>query len=174
MQFPLVDMKEHSGNTGFKATSAGFRPATCASSSAIRVEVRQSDTTMRTAERSTRYTRRGPYVPTPNGGNYSVAIAGWKDLPDPLTGSLKRAAARDLRSFRAALAEYPLDKWHLVYADRRGNTYIVGNGLFPRRHLKYDWRKAVPGWEEGARWKGIIAFDELPQFSNPPGGLIVQ
>jgi acyl-homoserine-lactone acylase len=140
----------------------------------FRFEVRQPDGTTQTVERAMRYTRRGPYVPMPRGGNYSVAIAGWKDLPDPLTGSIKRAAARDLKSFRAALAEYPLDKWHLVYADRRGNIYTVGNGLFPRRDTKYDWRNAVPGSEAGAQWKGIIPFDELPQFTNPASGLIVQ
>lgn len=140
----------------------------------FRVEVRQADGSMKTVERSFRYTRRGPYVPGKRGQAYSVAIAGWKDLPDPLTGMLRRAAAKDLEGFRASLTEYPMDKWNLVYADRNGNIFTVGNGLFPRRDPKYDWRHPVPGWEHDAEWKGIIPFGEIPQFANPPSGLIVQ
>jgi acyl-homoserine-lactone acylase len=140
----------------------------------FKIEVRQPDGSLKTVERAMRYTRRGPYMPGPKGRHYSVAIAGWKDLPDPLTGAIQRAAARDLKSFRASLTEYPIDKGHSVYADRRGNIYTVGNGLFPRRDPKYNWRQRVPGWEPGTQWNGIIPFAELPQFSNPPSGLIVQ
>lgn len=140
----------------------------------FRFDVRQPDGTTKAVERSALYTRRGPYIAMPNGNRYSVAMARWKDLPDPLTGAIRRAEARDLNAFRAALAEYPMDKWHLVYADRAGNIYIVGNGVFPRRDPKYNWRKPVPGWEADAQWKGIIPFNELPQFENPASGLIVQ
>lgn len=141
---------------------------------AFRVEVRQPDGSMKTLERTFRYTRRGPYVPGRKGQSYSIAIAGWKDLPDSLTGMLRRAAAKDLAAFRASLTEYPMDKWNLVYADRSGNIFTVGNGLFPRRDPKYDWRRPVPGWEKDAQWKGIIPFGEIPQFANPASGLIVQ
>lgn len=140
----------------------------------FRFDVRQPDSGVKTVERTFRYTRRGPYVPARKGQEYSVAIAGWKDFPDLLTGSIQRAAARNLADFKASLSRYPIDKWHLVYADRRGNIYIVGNGLFPRRDPKYNWRRPVPGWEKDAQWKGIIPFQEIPQFENPASGLIVQ
>jgi len=138
------------------------------------IEVRQPDGSMKTVTRTAAYTRRGPYMPSPGGQSYSMALAGWKDMPDLLTGAIKRAEAHNLDQFKAALSEYPLDKWHLVYADRGGNIFLAGNGYFPRRDPKYDWTKPVPGWEEAAQWKGIHPFSEVPQFANPPGGLIVQ
>ena len=141
---------------------------------AFAIEVAQSGGSLKTETRTARYTRRGPYLPGARGESFSVAVAGWKDMPDPLTGSIRRAAAHNLGEFKAALAEYPMDKWHLVYADRAGSIYIVGNGYFPRRDPKYNWDQPVPGWEEAAQWKGIIPFSELPQYANPPGGLIVQ
>ena len=113
---------------------------------------------------------------TSEGGkrSFTLALAGWKDMPDILTGAIQRAAARNLAEFKASLTEYPMDKGHLVYADRDGNIFAVGNGYFPRRDPKYDWTKPVPGWEEGAQWKGILPFPSVPQFANPKGGLIVQ
>lgn len=140
----------------------------------FQIEARQADGSLKAVARTAIYTRRGPYLAGANGQHYSVAIGGWKDMPDSLTGCIRRAAAHNLEEFKAALAEYPLDKWHLVYADRGGNIFIVGNGYFPRRDPKYNWDQPVPGWEEAAQWKGIIPFKELPQYANPPGGVIVQ
>ena len=139
----------------------------------VRFEVRQSDGSMQSVEKILRYTSRGPYIEF-RGRSYSVAIARWRDFPDPLTGSVLRAKARNLDDFRAALTEYPLDKWNLIYADRQGNIYYVDNGVFPKRGQGYDFNKPVPGWEPGAQWNGYFAFRDLPQFTNPPNGVIVQ
>ncbi len=138
----------------------------------IRMEVRQSDGSMHPVEETLRYTRRGPYFES-HGRGYSVAIARWSDFPDPLTGSILRAKVRDVDDFKASLAEHPLDKWNLVYADRQGNIYYVDNGVFPKRGAGYDFSKPVPGWERGAQWNGYVAFRDLPQFTNPANGLIV-
>jgi acyl-homoserine lactone acylase PvdQ len=140
----------------------------------FQIEVRQAGGGATTVTRTARYTRRGPYMSGAEGQYYSAAIAGWKDFPDPLTGSIRRAAAHNLNEFKTVLSEYPLDKWHLVCAGRDGNIFVVGNGYFPRRDPKYNWRQPVPGWEAAAQWKGIIPFKELPQFTNPPAGVIVQ
>jgi len=50
----------------------------------------------------------------------------------------------------------------------------VGGGLFPGRNPKYNWNGPVPGWEKEAEWGPLLTFDQLPQMTNPPGGLIVQ
>jgi acyl-homoserine-lactone acylase len=139
----------------------------------IRLEVRQADGSMQSVERVVRYTRRGPYIET-RGHTYSIAIARWNDFPDVLTGSILRAKARNLDDFRSALNTYPLDKWNLIYADRQGNIFYVDNGVFPRRGPGYNFNKPVPGWEAAAQWSGYVAFSDLPQFTNPPNGVIVQ
>jgi acyl-homoserine lactone acylase PvdQ len=139
----------------------------------VRIEVRQPDSSMRSIEKILRYTRRGPSIES-QGHSYSIAIARWRDFPDPLTGSILRAQAQNLGAFRAALTEYPMDKWNLIYADRQGNISYVDNGVFPRRSGAYDYNKPVPGWEPGAQWTGYHAFSDLPQFTNPPNGVIVQ
>lgn len=140
---------------------------------AARIEVRQPDGSMQGVEKILHYTSRGPYIEFRN-RSYSVAIARWRDFPDLLTGSVLRAKARNLDDFRAALTEYPLDKWNLIYADRQGNIYYVDNGVFPKHGKGYDFNKPVPGWEPGAQWNGYFAFRDLPQFTNPPNGVIVQ
>jgi acyl-homoserine-lactone acylase len=66
-----------------------------------------------------------------------------------------------------------MNKWNLVYADRQGNIFYVDNGVFPKRGTGYNYNKPVPGWEPGAQWSGYVAFRDLPQFTNPPNGLIV-
>jgi acyl-homoserine lactone acylase PvdQ len=139
----------------------------------IRMEVRQPDGKMQSVEKVLRYTRRGPYIESHSHG-YSIAIARWSDFPDPLTGSILRAQARNPDDFRAALTAYPLDKWNLIYADRHGDVYYVDNGVFPKRGNGYDFNKPVPGWEPGAQWNGYVAFRDLPQFTNPPNGVVVQ
>ena len=140
----------------------------------IKMEVRQPDGSLPSVEKVVRYTRRGPYTES-HGHGYSIAIAGWSDFPDMLTGSILRAKARNLDDFRAALTEYPLDKWNLIYADRQGNIFYVDNGVFPKRGTGYDFNKPIPGWEPGAQWQdGNVAFRDLPQFTNPPNGVIVQ
>ncbi len=139
----------------------------------VRVEVRKTDGSMQTVEKVLLYTRRGPYMET-RGHSYSFAVARWNDFPDVLTGSILRAKARNLDDFRAALTEYPLDKWNLIYADRQGNAFYVDNGVFPKRGPGYNFNQPVPGWESGAQWTGYVAFRDLPQFTNPPNGVIVQ
>ena len=139
----------------------------------VRIEVRQPDGGMRSVEEVLRYTRRGPYFEK-NGRGYSIAIHRWSDFPDPLTGYISRARVRNLDDFRASLAQYPMDKWNLIYADRQGNIFYVDNGVFPKRGTGYNFNQPVPGWEPGAQWNGYVAFRDLPQFTNPPNGVIVQ
>jgi acyl-homoserine-lactone acylase len=139
----------------------------------VRMEVRQPDGSTKSLEKVLRYTTRGPYIES-RGHGYSIAIARWRDFPDVLTGGVLRAEAHNLDDFRAALTSYPLDKWNLIYADRDGNDFYVDNGVFPKRGPGYNFNKPVPGWEPGAQWIGIVAFRDLPQFTNPPNGVIVQ
>jgi acyl-homoserine-lactone acylase len=137
------------------------------------IEVRQPDGSMHGVDEVLRYTRRGPYFER-NGHGYSIAIERWNDFPDPLTGYILRAKARNLDDFRGSLAEYPMDKWNLIYADREGNIFYIDNGVFPKRGPGYNFNRPVPGWEPGAQWNGYVALHDLPQFTNPPNGVIVQ
>lgn len=139
----------------------------------LRIEVGQPGGRLETREEVARYTRRGAVFEV-RGHTYSVSIPRWQDFPDPLTGYLLRAKVRNVEDFRVSLAEYPMDKWNLIFADRQGNIFYVDNSVFPKRPSGYDYNKPVPGWEPGAQWTGYYAFRDLPQFTNPPNGVIVQ
>jgi acyl-homoserine lactone acylase PvdQ len=139
----------------------------------VRIEVRQANGSLRPVEQVLRYTRRGPVFES-HGKTYSVAIPRWKDFPDPLTGHIERAGARNISEFRDSLARSPMDKWNLIVADSHGDIFYVDNAIFPKRASGYNYNKPVPGWEPEAQWQGYVAFADLPQFKNPPNGLIVQ
>jgi acyl-homoserine lactone acylase PvdQ len=139
----------------------------------VRIEVRQADGSTKSVEEVLRYTRRGPYLEN-QGHGYSIAIARWGDFPDPLTGYLQRAKVRSVEDFKTSLAGYPMDKWNLIFADRQGDIFYVDNGVFPKRGNGYNYNKPVPGWEPKAQWNGYYAFRDLPQFVDPPNGVIVQ
>jgi acyl-homoserine lactone acylase PvdQ len=139
----------------------------------VKIEVRQPDGSMQTVEKVLRCTHRGPFTEV-RGHGYSISIPRWKDFPDPLTGYILRAKVRNVDDFRASLQQYPMDKWNLIFADRQGDIYYVDNGVFPKRGTGYDYNQPVPGWEPGAQWTGYVPFKDLPQFTNPPSGVIVQ
>lgn len=135
--------------------------------------VRARDGSLKQVVREVRYTRRGPYL-TPPGGKASYSFAVPAERSSDVVGAFDMMRARSIEEAKAALRVLAPHRRHFVMADRGGNIYVLGAGIFPRRHPRYDWSRPVPGWEKDAEWGPPLAFDELPQITNPPGGLIVQ
>jgi acyl-homoserine-lactone acylase len=80
------------------------------------------------------------------------------------------ARARDLPSFRRALAVRGLTFHNVMYADTSGSTFYIYNGTIPRRSPAFDWSKPVSGADTAAEWRGYHTLDDLPQILNPATG----
>ncbi len=81
--------------------------------------------------------------------------------------------ARNWAEFTAALGRFPGPGQNFVYADVDGNIGYHATGRLPIRAP--NCRGDVPS--EGAsgecEWQGFVPFDDLPQFYNPPSGMVV-
>ncbi|MGR4000716.1 MAG: penicillin acylase family protein [Alphaproteobacteria bacterium] len=124
--------------------------------------------------------RHGPVVSDiPDSRTRSLAAAGtvltlsWPALePGDTTADavFDLALSRDLEDFRAAASRFAVPAQNLGYADTMGNIAIFTVGWIPRRVGVGGF---VPTVADGLPWpEGMIPFDELPSFVNPPSGLI--
>ncbi len=82
------------------------------------------------------------------------------------------ARAQNWEDFQEALQNYQAPALNFVYADKEGNIGLRSNGLIPIRR-NGDGLLPLPGWTDEYEWEGFVPWDELPQFYNPPSGLIV-
>lgn len=133
---------------------------------------------------SVRRSRHGPLISdisrmtleaVPRG--YALALR-WTALePDDLSmqSALQLARARDWKGFLAAARALHAPPQTASYADADGNIGFIAAGRVPVRKRSNDLRglAPAPGWDERYDWTGYIAFEELPQAFNPPGGTVV-
>jgi acyl-homoserine lactone acylase PvdQ len=77
------------------------------------------------------------------------------------------ARARNLREFKAAIAQQALLYHNIMYADDEGNIFYVYNGAIPRRSPKFDWQGIVDGSDPETEWQGYLSIEELPHLENP-------
>jgi penicillin amidase len=80
--------------------------------------------------------------------------------------------ARNWQEFTAALARYAGPPQNFVYADVDGNIGYHAAGKLPIRK-GFAGDVPVDGSSGDYEWQGVIPFDQLPSFYNPPQGLIV-
>jgi penicillin G amidase len=79
--------------------------------------------------------------------------------------------AKNWDEFRRALARHHGPGFNFVYADRAGNIGLQVAGRLPIRTKPGDVPQA-PGQEAG-EWTGLIPFEDLPSFYNPPSGMLI-
>ncbi len=86
---------------------------------------------------------------------------------------LDRARNRD--EFVAALRDFTAPHQNVVFADRDGHIEFIAPARVPVRRADNEamGRVPVPGWDAKYDWQGFLAFDELPDVRDPPGGSIV-
>lgn len=81
--------------------------------------------------------------------------------------------ARNWAEFRSALDIQGITCTNIVYADREGHIYHLGNGLLPRRDLNYNWSGVLPGDTSATLWSnGFYPVDSLVQVLDPPSGYV--
>lgn len=119
-----------------------------------------------------RKTHHGPIVGTaPDGRQLAVQIARLSE-GSRLRQALRMTKARNLAEWRAAMSELNLQMFNTCYADDAGNIFYVYNGAVPKRDPGFDWTKPVDGADPRTEWKGLHAFDDLPQILNPASAYV--
>ncbi|MFH0177175.1 penicillin acylase family protein [Streptomyces cacaoi] len=81
--------------------------------------------------------------------------------------------AKDWDSFRKAAEKFDVPSQNLVYADTSNHIGYQLPGKIPTRAKGVDGSIPAPGWDSKYKWKGYIAFDELPYEYDPDRGYIV-
>lgn len=89
---------------------------------------------------------------------------GW--LPSLL--AIDRSGSCD--EFREATKPWFVPTWSLVFADVEGHIGYQGTGRVPIRNV---WERGYrPGWDPAHQWDGLIPFEGMPRWSDPPRGWI--
>lgn len=117
-------------------------------------------------------TRHGPIFLNDENRQYSLHWA----AADPGTFQfpfLEIDRAHDWKEFNAALARFPGPGQNFVYADTKGNIGYHASGRNPIRRQGCGGDVPADGASGECEWDGMIPFDELPSFFNPPSRAVV-
>ncbi len=116
------------------------------------------------------WSHHGPIIRVANGHAYAFKSAN-HDVVDFLAEWNAMAKARSLTEFRAALERQALPMFHIVYADRDGNTFYVYNCRVPVK-AQPAAAQTVAGDTSKTEWTRLYRMEELPQVQNPKGGYV--
>jgi penicillin G amidase len=122
-----------------------------------------------------RETHHGPIVNDALGARAGEPLAlAWTAIREPVVNS----TGVDVGSFTLgeelveAFRGYTIPSMNMVWADSSGNIGYKLVGKLPiRRGGCPDLPK--PGWTGEYEWDGYIPYEELPEVTNPPGGMLV-
>ncbi len=80
--------------------------------------------------------------------------------------------AKTWEAFHEALEMQGIPGTNIVYADREGNIFYVGNALLPVRNEQYDWSGVLPGDTSATLWTNFHDFSASVQAINPDCGWV--
>lgn len=143
---------------------SGYRQAT---------EWSESVTVQGKTPRSYKFTKthHGPIVAERNGKKIALRFGKlWEG--GQVEQRYRMGKARNFAEWKQAMSLTSVAMFNAIYADKDGNIFYVSNGAIPRRSLRYDWSKPVPGSDPEAEWQGYHPFSELPQVANPSSGWV--
>jgi penicillin G amidase len=122
-----------------------------------------------------RETHHGPVVTDVLGASAGQPLAlSWTAIREPVVNStgIDVGALRSGRELVDAFRDYTIPCMNMVWADDSGNIGYKLVGKIPiRRGGCPDLPK--PGWTGDYEWEGYVPYDELPEMTNPPGGVLV-
>lgn len=78
--------------------------------------------------------------------------------------------ATNLAEFKEAIETIGIPGTNIIYADKEGNIFYVGNARLPVRAEGYDWKALLPGNTSQTLWTEFHSFESLPQVLNPTSG----
>jgi penicillin amidase/acyl-homoserine-lactone acylase len=123
-----------------------------------------------TVRRETLWSVHGPVLRRPH-GTYALRFANLGDIR-MVEQWYRMNKAKSQEEWRAAFRLGALPMFNTVYADRAGNVAYIYNARLPRRAAGYDWSAYLPGDTSETLWSDYLPWDELPQVSNPPSGVV--
>ncbi len=81
--------------------------------------------------------------------------------------------ARSYAEFKAALDLQTIPNQNVIYGDRAGNIFFLGNGLFPKRNPAYTWDRVLPGDTSATKWAPEwYPIEDIPFIKNPDCGYV--
>ena len=81
--------------------------------------------------------------------------------------------ASNLKEFKATFNGKGISCTNIVYADKTGQIYYLGNGRFPKRNKAYNWKGILPGDTSATLWtEDYYPIDSLVQVLNPKSGFV--
>ncbi len=80
--------------------------------------------------------------------------------------------ASNWSEFRSALDQKGIPSFNIVYGDREGNIFYVGNSNSPYRNPEYNWWLTLPGNTAKTLPGDYHPFSDLPQVMNPKSGYV--
>ena len=106
-------------------------------------------------------------------GFYAVRFPANKTTIKAAEQWFKMNKATNYKEFRAALNWQGIGSTNITYADKEGNILQLGNGHFPYRNPKFNWKKVLPGNISEAIWEDrYYPIDSLAQIFNPKAGYV--
>lgn len=123
-------------------------------------------------ERVLRYTHRGPIVSSFRDYHEAPLSMRWigNEHSNELLGCYKLNRAKNWTDFREACSNFRAISQNIVYADVDGNIGLQTSAGVP---LKQDHYYSIyPGDTDEYDWKGLMAFDLLPNSYNPEEGFV--
>jgi acyl-homoserine-lactone acylase len=116
-------------------------------------------------------THHGPIIASAAYGKW-LAIGLMHKPVEALMQSYGRTKAKTYDEFKKVMELQANSSNATLYADADGNVAYFHPNFVPRRDPKFDWTKPVDGSDTASDWKGILAFDELPNLKNPSTGWV--
>jgi penicillin amidase len=86
------------------------------------------------------------------------------------TALLGMDRANSAAEFREAIRPWHVPTFSVVYADVAGHTGYQMAGRLPVRSVVE--RGYRPGWDPRHQWQGLIPYDEMPHWIDPPRGWV--
>lgn len=101
-----------------------------------------------------------------------ISVALMHEPVKALMQSYGRTKAKNLKEFKQVMELKANSSNNTLYADADGNIAYFHVNYIPRRDTKFDWRRPVDGSDRDADYKGLHAFDDLPNLINPASGWV--
>jgi len=123
-------------------------------------------------EKTLRYTHRGPIVSSFRDYREAPISMRWigNELSNELLGVYLLNRAENWDDFREACSYFKATSQNIIYADVEGNIGLQTSAGVP---LKNDHYYSIyPGNTDEYDWKGLMAFDLLPNSYNPDEGYV--
>jgi acyl-homoserine-lactone acylase len=116
------------------------------------------------------YAHTGPVTRAQNGKWITYRIM--QEPVKALMQSFGRTKTKNLAEYKKVMEYQANTSNNTLYADRDGNIAHFYVNFVPKRDVKFDYRQPVDGGDPASDWKGLHAFDELPNSVNPNSGWV--